>query len=233
MEWSYSGKTGPDQWHSLCEDFQKAELESPMQSPIALKTVAAQQAANKSETFAYKPQKMTFATSFVNHTIHLRPANSEVETEAIFEGKSYFLEDIHAHLPSEHTIDEKYFQLEIHFVHRSKDNEVLVIGVMAEAENMNRETRTMDAYAQFFAKENLEQHHQVDLDVEEFMPKNSSFFHYTGSLTTPPTLGPIQWIVMDTAIALPDNLISGFEKAIGKTNRPIQADLNRAIYLHI
>lgn len=232
MEWSYTGKTGPEHWHSLCEDFQKAELETPMQSPIALKTVTAQQAAKKAEKFSYQAEKMTFETSFVNHTIHLRTIHNERKAAACFEGKDYFLEDIHAHLPSEHTIDEKYFQLEIHFVHRSEDNEVLVIGVMAEVGDRDFETEKLESYTQFFTEDNLRQQHQLVLDVGKLMPKDSSFFYYVGSLTTPPTEGPIKWIVMDTPIALPEPLISGFEIAIGKTNRPIQDDLNRSIYLY-
>lgn len=231
MEWSYSGKTGPENWYSLCEDFQKAEREIPMQSPIALKTITAQQAASRAERFSYKAGKMTFETSFFNHTIHLRPIDNEWKSEAVFEEKSYFLEDIHAHLPSEHTINEKHFQMEIHFVHRSKDNEVVVIGVMAEAKATDVETQALKAYTNFFTKDNLKQHRKINLDVGKLIPKESSFFHYIGSLTTPPTVGPIKWIVMDTAIVLPKNLISGFKAAIGKTNRPIQDSLNRTIYL--
>lgn len=232
MEWSYSGENGPEHWHSLCQEFQKAETETPTQSPIALKSITAQKEAQGEKNFGYKPQKMEFETSFVNHTIHLTPDPSEEVSEVNFKGKSYLLNDIHAHLPSEHTIDEKFFQLEIHLVHRSKDEKVLVLAIMAKTGSAVKEDKTLEEYIHFFSKKNLEKQRKLTLDIGALLPGKSSFFHYSGSLTTPPTTGPVQWIVMKTPILLSNELLEGFKHSIGKTNRPVQPDLNRPVFLY-
>lgn len=46
-----------------------------------------------------------------------------------FEGKRYDLLQFHYHAPSEHTVDGKYYPMEVHHVHKAADGEIAVIGV--------------------------------------------------------------------------------------------------------
>ncbi|MBM6613798.1 carbonic anhydrase family protein [Desemzia sp. RIT804] len=233
MKWSYSGKTGPECWSSLCPDFQKAETETKWQSPILLMETAAQKKAAYDEELIFMGNDvMRFETDFFNHTIHLSPEVNQEPASVTFQQKQYMLEDIHAHLPSEHVIDGNSFDLEIHFVHRSADNEVLVVGVMGQARNGEIQDYLLNGYQELLAKEELKQHHILELDLERLRPENRSFFHYSGSLTTPPTIGPVQWIVMKNAILLPIEFIEAFKMVIGKTNRPLQAAHDREITLY-
>ncbi len=69
---------------------------------------------------------------------------------------------------------------------------------------------------------NLEKHeHWVNPDV--FFPEQKSHFHYIGSLTTPPTSGPIQWFVMDHVGKLNQEFLLPFDGQYARpNNRPIQ-----------
>ncbi|MER2175737.1 MAG: carbonic anhydrase family protein, partial [Carnobacterium sp.] len=73
----------------------------------------------------------------------------------------------------------------------------------------------------------------VPIDLDRLLPENKQFYHYTGSLTTPPTSGPVEWIVFRQQSFMRQGLLQAFKKNIGKTNRPLQPIKNRPIYLSI
>ena len=48
----------------------------------------------------------------------------------IVDGKRYALKQFHFHHPGEHAVDGKKFPLEIHFVNKSEDGKLAVLGVL-------------------------------------------------------------------------------------------------------
>ena len=105
----------------------------------------------------------------------------------------------HFHAPSEHTIDGKQFDLEVHFVHLFKDatqdpdGDTLgaVIGVF-----FDRSAGTEDS--EFL--ENLwdTSGDEAKIGVRSFLDKVdfSDYWNYKGSLTTPPCTEGIKWTVL-------------------------------------
>ncbi len=50
------------------------------------------------------------------------------------DSKAYFLKQYHVHAPSEHTIDGKNYEVEIHMVHKSySDNTLAVLAVFFDS----------------------------------------------------------------------------------------------------
>lgn len=172
-----------------------------------------------------------FESSFFNHTVHLSPKTNEKLNTVIFDHKRYFLEDLHFHLPSEHEINHESFPLEFHLVHRSVKNELLVVGVtvLPSERPMNTVFAAVDERALHprVAGRGL----TVPIELTRLLPENKQFYHYTGSLTTPPTLGPVEWIVFSQQTFMRQGLLQAFKKTVGKTNRPLQLIMNRPIYL--
>lgn len=232
MEWNYSGEDGPECWSGLCPDFQLAEADVSLQSPIPLSQTDAYKKGTTNEALTFFGKRMKFKTDFFNHTIHLSPLENQEQASVEFKQKRYVLEDIHAHLPSEHVIDGNSFDLEIHFVHRSAKNELLVVGIMVQSKMSKIKEYLMNGFEELLHEEELKQHHILELNLEHLKPEDKSFFYYSGSLTTPPTRGPVQWVVMKNAITLPVELITAFRATIGKTNRPLQATNGRAVTLY-
>jgi carbonic anhydrase len=76
-----------------------------------------------------------------------------------------------------------------------------------------------------------------DLDKHEhwtnpmvFLPNEKSHYHYVGSLTTPPTSGPIKWFVMDHIQHLNKDFLIPFKGQYTQpNNRPLQPLKDRNI----
>lgn len=228
MEWNYEGDRGPDKWKNICSAFYQAETGS-LQSPIALNDDP-QLLSISQDLLTFNYSKTVFETSFFNHTVHLSPKTKEKTNIIEFNHKKYFLEDLHFHFPSEHEINQKSFPLEFHLVHRSVHNELLVVGVtvLPSERPINTTLAALDDKA-LNAGGGL----SVPIDLDRLLPENKQFYHYTGSLTTPPTSGPVEWIVFRQQSFMRQGLLQAFKKNIGKTNRPLQPIKNRPIYLSI
>ncbi|MGX7418720.1 carbonic anhydrase [Carnobacterium gallinarum] len=229
MDWDYTGARGPEHWKDICDIFKEAE-EGSLQSPISLKQTEISSYIHAG-LLQFDYHQTTFETSYYNHTLHLAPIAKEKVNHVVFNHKRYVLEDIHFHLPSEHLIDDQSFPLEFHLVHRSPKNELLVIGVMAEPTTipLNEKMANLDKKAlnpRISARGLL-----VPIDLMNLLPYNLDYFHYSGSLTTPPTSGPVNWIVFQFPVYMRQGLLKAFKEQIGQTNRPVQPRKNRPIYL--
>lgn len=230
MDWNYEGEKGPENWGAICPAFKEAE-DGSLQSPVPLKdTLATDKISKRMLSVSYT--KTVFESSFFNHTVHLNPIAGEKVNSVFFNHKKYSLEDIHFHLPSEHEINDQSFPIEVHLVHRSQINELLVLGVMMlpnDKRPINLQMAKIDKKAlnPSISRKGL----HVPIDVERLLPDQQQFFHYTGSLTTPPTIGPVEWIVFKYPGYMRQGLLQAFQETIGKTNRPLQSVAGRKIYL--
>ncbi|ALV21238.1 carbonic anhydrase family protein [Carnobacterium antarcticum] len=229
MDWYYEGERGPEHWKDICQAFKTAE-EGSLQSPIQLsEKEVTDKISQQSLTIRYHTTR--FETSFFNHTVHLRPLSGGELNSIFFNHKRYILEDLHFHLPSEHEINHESFPLELHLVHRSRENELLVLGitVLPNKEPANPEMARMDSLAlnPRISGRGLE----VPIDLANILPAKQQFFHYSGSLTTPPTSGPVDWIVFRHQAYMRKGLLQAFKENVGKTNRPLQPAANRPIFL--
>jgi carbonic anhydrase len=62
------------------------------------------------------------------------------------------------------------------------------------------------------------------------MPKNQSYFRFSGSLTTPPCSEGVRWIIMKTPMTASTPQIVKLERALRyPNNRPLQALNGRLI----
>ena len=89
----------------------------------------------------------------------------------------------HFHAPSEHAVDDKLYDLEVHFVHKYADTEASlggVIGVFFDREAGNYDNDFLTAL--------WEDDDVVDIKVASFLSNvdMSEYWNYPGSLTTPP-----------------------------------------------
>lgn len=221
VEWGYSGDRGPANWHTLC-DWYAEGAEYPFQSPIALSAGIVDQETN------YQPleihyQKETFTEKEFKNTIHFVPFDTK--SYVLFNNQEYHLTDIHFHMPSEHVIEESRRPLEFHLVHMNEDGQNLVLGVLfdfAEKEGIifNNQPDTIWDF----------DHHIQEFNPSIFLPEHSSHFHYVGSLTTPPTKGPINWFVFDTVGHIKWSFIELFRDAVAEHNvRPLQELKDRKV----
>ncbi|WKX89553.1 hypothetical protein Q1695_008875 [Nippostrongylus brasiliensis] len=115
----------------------------------------------------------------------------------------YYLEGMHFHWSSEHTVAHKHFPLELHLVHAKKNvnwkannfkKSVLVLAILFKIGDKNIEgiEEMLRATATNGKKVPLK-----TLRPSVFLPEDrATFFSYAGSLTTPPCTEGVLWIVM-------------------------------------
>lgn len=147
----------------------------------------------------------------------------EIEGKAIINGREFELKQFHFHAESEHTIDGKHAPIEIHFVHKAEDGRLAVIAVMVEEGTQN------EAFEEVLQA--VDQNKEIkDFNVEELLPEGKSYYHYLGSLTTPPLTENVEWYVLKDSIHVSAAQLEAFHKYYSKNNRDVQP-LNERVIL--
>merc|ERR1719464_2622454 len=116
-------------------DCEKEEF-GKMQSPINI--ISSFQCGHtkimKDEEFSKSPLKFSYPPFVYNCTImnngHTVQVNIDPMNKCMvaIHGKEYKLAQFHFHTPSEHTIDSKQYDMEMHLVHVNEKNEIAVLG---------------------------------------------------------------------------------------------------------
>ena len=162
---------------------------------------------------------------------HLAPLNLENDGytiinhcpqtgSVIFGDEEYFLEQFHFHSPSEHKVNGFQFPFEMHFVHKSTDGYFLVIaalfGIKYPSMLLTQFWDNLPPISKSFKSERK-------LVLTTSLTRVEGYFHYMGSLTTPPYTEGVNWIILDTIFTLSDNQLQNYRNIFGKpTNREIQ-----------
>jgi carbonic anhydrase len=212
--WSYSGSTGPENWGSLSPDYADC-ASGRMQSPVDI--VDASPAKGPELILDYKPSPLRIVNN--GHTVQVNYGPGSVLTVA---GKPFGLLQFHFHAPSEHAIAGSRAPMEAHFVHGNADGSLAVVGVMMQAGRHN------DPLALVFANIPDEAGPEVaiadaTIDASAMLPSESgAYFHYKGSLTTPPCSQGVHWFVVANAIEVSTEQIGSFERISGPNARPLQ-----------
>lgn len=211
--WSYGGADGPDHWGALSDAF-AACAHGAMQSPIDLN--AGFTVETISHAFNYKPSPLNIV-----HNGHTVQANYAPGSSMTVQGKVYDLLQFHFHAPSEHAIGGRRSPMEVHLVHKSADGELAVLGIMMNAGAANQ--ALAGAWSKMPMHETAAASHDgVVVDAAALLPETGRYYHYKGSLTTPPCSEGVRWFVLQTPITVSAEQIAMFEQAAAPNARPLQ-----------
>jgi len=118
---------------------------------------------------------------------------------------SYNAVQMHMHHMSEHTIDGKRYDIEIHFVYQNPVTKSLaVLAVLVTEGSPN------PAFDVKFLEKIIPRGNEVQADkplgstvnANALFPKDRSYWYYQGSLTTPPCSEGVEWFVFRNAITM-------------------------------
>jgi carbonic anhydrase len=218
--WTYEGKGGPERWGTLSQDF-AACSKGHQQSPVNLTN--AHSGHDVTPALDWKP----FAPIVHNngHTIQASAAPGNTTT---LSDRTYTLQQMHFHHPSEHTIDGKAAPMEAHFVNQAADGKLLVLGVMIDEGAPNAEIAKLWEVA---PQTTGDAKAKADIDFSKLIPLGSKFYSYAGSLTTPPCSEIVDWIVYATPVTASREQIEAFARLYPTNNRPLQALHDRTIMI--
>lgn len=142
----------------------------------------------------------------------------------------YKLEQFHCHwgpdssVGSEHTVDGNSFPAEIHFVHWNcdkyssfeeavdKEDGLAVLGIFFKVGTKHSElNKIVELLTKIPFKGETVPVGQ-DLDPVSFIPANQCFWTYPGSLTTPPCLESVTWIVFRDPVEVSEEQLEAFRQ---------------------
>jgi carbonic anhydrase len=220
--WSYEGATGPAAWGNLDPAFATCAT-GTHQSPIDL---PASVPASSEHHIEFHYQSVPLKVLNNGHTIQVEvPAGSYIELD----GRRYDLLQFHFHHPSEETIASKHADMVVHLVHKNDQGGLAVVGVLMSAgqgepailarvwEHLPAQAGQTDAPA------------GVQIALTELLPADRPFYHFTGSLTTPPCSEDVAWNVMANPIAISPEHVQAFHALYPLNARPVQPLHDRAI----
>jgi carbonic anhydrase len=194
-----------------------------MQSPINIVTSRAVPAQHEIK-FHYQTSKEHVQN--LGHTVKVTyDAGSSLE----FDGKTYDLVQFHFHTPSEHLLDGVTYPMEMHLVHAEHGHpeRFLVIGVLFKEGNPNALIDTVLADTPRTAGASTDK--DVQLDASSVFKPGEGYFHYDGSLTTPPYSETVTWLVLDQVHDAAAEQVEAINRIEGNNARHIQDHRARLI----
>ena len=233
VKWGYKGNISPAFWGRLDPKFSlcaTGKSQSPINIPKKVKK------APNALTIHYNPSVLHIVDDGLTdliigkmHELVLDGHGVQLNFSALgnreaitLQGKTYHLVQFHFHTPSETQWHNQAYPLEIHFVHQSDAGEVVVIAVLAKGGNENATLKKIIAHLpQEIGKEvTIPSEH---INPEDLLPVHRSYYHFMGSLTTPPCTEGLHWVVMAESITVSPAQIVALKKVVGGVNaRPVQ-----------
>ncbi len=223
--WSYT--EAPDKWGDLSGDWTTCKT-GKSQSPIDI-PAGVQKGKLSPIAFSYKPFPLEIFNN--GHTVQAKAVAGNTITAGPTANDKYDLLQIHAHAPSEHTLDKKPLDAEIHFVHKNAAGALAVVGVLLKK---GKENAALKAYFENAPGEVSEGPKPVagaTVDLAPLVGGKPSYYSYSGSLTTPPCSEGVSWYVLAQPVEISEAQLKKFQDATkgGPTNRPPQPLGTRAL----
>jgi carbonic anhydrase len=214
--WDYEGAMGPENWGKEFPTCGKGKSQAPLNIKGPFEKVR----------FSVAPDYKQGQLKIVNngHTIQV---NVPVGSKIRIDGRAYDLLQFHFHRPSEEHIDGKPSVMVVHFVHKNLEGELAVLAVMLREGNENPGIKTLWTHAP--PKEGPEVVPDgVMFNPANLLPREMDFFHYDGSLTTPPCTEKVKFFILKSQVNIGKEQVSDFPFKMNA--RPIQAPNGRPIY---
>jgi len=214
--WDYEGAMGPENWGKEFPTCGKGKSQAPLNIKGPFEKVR----------FSVAPDYKQGQLKIVNngHTIQV---NVPVGSKIRIDGRAYDLLQFHFHRPSEEHIDGKPSAMVVHFLHKNLEGELAVLAVMLREGNENPGIKTLWTHAP--PKEGPEVVPDgVMFNPANLLPREMDFFHYDGSLTTPPCTEKVKFFILKSQVNIGKEQVTDFPFKMNA--RPIQAPNGRPIY---
>lgn len=211
--WDYA-QNGPAHW----EEFSKTCGEGHHQSPINIQTGKSVSMNHQYELHMSEDIHTTADVIDNGHSIKVTPkAGGTIKLH----GETFQLVQFHFHGKSEHTVDGKRYDMVAHLVHQNPQTKQLAVIAVFFEEGKN--SAVLDNIIGNVGKE-------IRIDPQDLLPVDTAhYYHYVGSLTTPPCTENVQWYLLKTPVSASKEQIDAFRKYYVDNERPVQELFDREI----
>lgn len=197
IDFGYEGNSGPNLWPGDCQ------LTGSGQSPINIREGSAD-----AQTLPLPADLVAQPGSKLSNTAHsldiaFNPAAPKASFIPAGQTEPFEVQGVHFHSPSEHRVNGKYFDAEMHIVAKSPAGTISVLGVFFEISENPQPNALLSALTAKLPLNGASATIDVDFDsIVQGTNLLTGFHTYTGSLTTPPCTTGVLWNVMDTPITM-------------------------------
>jgi carbonic anhydrase len=215
VHWDYAGEMGPDKWGNEFPTCAKGTKQSPL-------NIAGPFEKSKDVlAVSYKEGALKILNN--GHTIQV---NVEPGSTLKINKDVYNLLQFHFHRPSEEQIDGKPMSMVAHFVHKSAEGKLAVLGVLLN------EGKDNDAIKTIWEKAPKSEGPELVVEGVKFnpavlVPAALTHYSYEGSLTTPPCTEGVNFYILKTTMDIGKKQVADFP--FKKNARPVQALNGRKI----
>jgi carbonic anhydrase len=154
---------------------------------------------------------------------------------------TYNLVQFHFHAPSEHTVDGKSFDGELHLNHTNLLGEQVIVAVFLQQDSKASAGVYDDILAKAPSSVSVNSGGTLTVNASDLLPKDTqAFYAYNGSGSTPPCAEGVRRIVFTQAVNVTPNVIKqlhslagGFVENAGypNNNRPITPANGRSVLI--
>lgn len=186
VDWGYWGPGAPNNWGSLSPEFDLCAT-GASQSPIDLNNLTEDSSA-PDLVFDYSGH-----ASEISHNGKVAHVEYEEGNTLTVGTQRYQLVSMHIHVHAEHQVEGQLFPAEMHLVHQKEGGFLGVVGQIYRLGEPDPVVQQLiDAYPE------LGQSIKAGggLDAAQFVPGDKGYYHYAGSLTTPPCTEGVDWYVL-------------------------------------
>ncbi|EJR91035.1 hypothetical protein IKE_05710 [Bacillus cereus VD196] len=192
------------------------------QSPIVIETTKAQEMKENGAI------ELNYNNAVLDEVDNGNSIQIDVTGTAKINGRYFDLTQFHFHAPSEHKLDSKQYPIEAHFVNKAQNGRLAVISVFFREGSENQGfQKVIDSI-----KKGDKNTAVGEINIAAMLPTNKSYYHYLGSLTTPPLSENVEWYVMRNPVEVSKVQIETFQSYYNNNNREIQPLNERLILKH-
>ncbi|MEA9393915.1 carbonic anhydrase [Lelliottia amnigena] len=220
--WSYEGEGAPEHWGALDEAYKTCQS-GMNQSPVNIDSTI------KAHLTPLKTHYIDGPVTLTNngHTIQVVEKPDTADT-IMLDNQAWALQQFHFHAPSENTIHGKKFDMEMHLVHKNAEGALTVVAVMFDKGAANAELDKLWGIMPGQAEQSATL--ETKLDLNKLLPKNKTYWRFSGSLTTPPCSEGVTWIVLKNPMTLSAAQLEKFTHTMHhNNNRPVQSLHGRVV----
>jgi len=213
--WGYIGAEAPERWGKLSTEYRVCSV-GVGQSPINLSDPVKAELGELEISYQDSPLKIL-------HNGHTVQINYAPGSTISFDNQEFELLQFHFHDPSEHTLNQRKFAMEMHLVH--KNNQTGNLAVLGVFIKKGTENQALKSIWQNMPQQEMPEATiaEVSINALQLLPSEiTHFYRYHGSLTTPPCSEVVDWVVLAQPIEASAQQIDQFIATVGVDARPVQ-----------
>uniref|UniRef100_A0A803PAX5 Carbonic anhydrase n=1 Tax=Cannabis sativa TaxID=3483 RepID=A0A803PAX5_CANSA len=236
FDYGESSKKGPRHWGELKKEWSACN-HGKLQSPVDLlyQRIKLSPKLGEINMNYYKPSNATINNRGHDIAIEWLEDAGSIKIN----GTDYFLKQCHWHSPSEHTLNGRRFDLELHMVHQSHEiNQESKIAVTALFYKIGKPNWFLSKLTRDIINitDTKKEVHQGVIDPKELGLNGSmKYYRYIGSLTVPPCTEGVLWAINTRISTVSIEQVKLLKQAVhdyAEINaRPLQPINGRYIYL--